>query len=186
MKKTKLIFTVLFSFVIILLSGCLPSSYYEDWEEIEGYAVTQTVKNARTDTEAHQLDSFEITNDIPDGQNIAVLYKHVLGSSSNPYCRVIISELTTDASKDLVDEYYPINDASFYISQNPKFIFDGLILYVDENNCYVINDLYKYNFRDHYGTYQKADYHIEISINGMKNLHFYMNHVESSNPLKKR
>ena len=186
MKKTKLIFTVLISFVIILLSGCLPSSYYEDWEEYEGYAVTSTVTNARTDDTTVKLEEFVVTSDIPDGKSIAVLYKHVLGSSKNPYCRVTISELTTDTTTNTVDDYVPTDYKTFDITKNVKVVYEGIMLYVDDDYCYVINDLYRYGYRDCYGSMKKATYHVEVSINGMVNLHFYMNHTETNHPLSKR
>ena len=183
MKKTKLIFTVLISFVIILLSGCLPSSYYEDWEEFEGYAVTSTVTNARTDDTTVKLEEFVITSDIPKDKSIAVLYKHVLGSSNNPYCVVTVYQPETDLANDIINEYVPKKSQRFNITKNLKFAYEGLILYVDDEYCYVINDFYKYGYRDHTDSYSKAQYYIEVSINGMRNLYFYMDQKSSNHPL---
>ncbi len=185
MKKTKLIFTVLISFVIILLSGCLPSSYYEDWEEIEGYAVTKTVQSARTQDTTSQLEDFVICtpDKIPEGESIAVLYKHVLGSSSNPYCQVTIYKPGTNIDTNTVDEYIEHYSERFYITKNTKFVKSGLIFYVDDEYCYVINDLYQYGYRDYNEIRPKAPYYIDISISGMRDIPFYMTKTAGFDPL---
>ena len=185
MKRSKLIFTVMISFVIVLLTGCLPDSYFEDWEEYEGYAVTSTVTSARTDETTSKLEDFVITDNIPADKYIAVLYKHVLGSSSTPYCRVTVYEPKTDVNQGIVDEYVETMSETFNITKNTKFAFEGLILYVDGEYCYVINDFYKYGYRDHTKTRPKAQYYVEVSISGMRDLYFYMDMTASSHPLSK-
>ena len=183
MKRSKLIFTVIISFVIVLLTGCLPDSYFEDWEEYEGYAVTSTVTSARTNETTQKLNDFVITDNIPDGECIAVLYKHTLGSSNNPYCRVTVYEPYTNPDEGYVDDYKETMSQTFNITKNTRFAYQGLILYVDDQYCYVINDFYKYGYKEHTQTRPKAQYYIEVSISGMRDLYFYMDMVTSSHPL---
>ncbi len=184
MKKLLILFSSLLIFACIFTSCIDPNSpYFEDWTETEGYAVTKISNNGRTDENTLSFESFIATKTIPEGQTIAVCYQHALGSSKHPYCTITVEEPQTDIDKAIVEEYVETKKERIYVSENAKFIFDGIIIYCDNEFVYVINDLYKYNYRDHTKTRPKAQYHIEIFISGMKHLDFYLNHISTSHPL---
>lgn len=171
--------------VTCVFTSCIDpdSTYFDDWTETEGYAVTKSVNNGRSDENSLSFESFVPTNTIPEDQTIAVCYKHALGSSKHPYCTITVEEPQTNIEEDIVDEYVETKKERIYVSESAKFIFEGIIIYCDDEFVYVINDLYKYNYRDHTKTKPKAQYHIEIFVRGMKPLDFYLNHISTSHPL---
>ena len=179
MKKTCLISLIILGLATVLLSSCGSSDsvYYEDWFETNGYVETEaTYANERTGQTTTK--STFIAGDHPEGVSIAVRHEHRYSKSLS--CTFRVKTIQTDLENDIIEELREDTSKTkrFTIPTNSTFEkIDGFIFYCDDEYVYVVNNLYKYGYRDHTNKYTNPQYRFEVSISGLPRLTIDMDHV---------
>ena len=182
MKTNKLfIISITVLAALTLFTGCIidssKSTYFEPWHDTEGYVVY--TKNQRNTEEL--FSDFVETNKIPDGEKLAVKWEHVKKEgTSRIWCSFKSYARETNIEEGTVYEFVEQEDnsrSSIKITSTPYENLKGFILYSDDENVYIINDLYKLGYKEvQYA--RDADVKFVFDVTGMLNLTIYMKYEQ--------
>ena len=161
--------------VITLFTGCIDpskSTYFDPWFDTEGYVVyTQSQR-----TNDKTFSEFVESNNIPDGEKFAVKWEHIKKEgTSKPWCTFKYYKRVTDAEAGYAYELVEQEDKtkSFRVTTDPYESLEGFIIYCDDENVYVINNLYKFGYKD-VRNERDAEFKFVFDVYGMKYLTLYM------------
>ena len=183
MKKYGLFLAVLIGFVVFGLSSCGSSSsnsvFWEDWFYSKGYITT---KQDPFENSKNKFDKFVKDNN-PDSSisrsNYAICYYH-------SYDRKPRGSMTFYKWNPDTLEYDEMEDHRYQLDidlEPDSTTIPGIIFYRDEEDVYIINNLYKFDLTLHTDKYSHADYYFEISLNGIRKHSFYMDkYTDKTNP----
>ncbi len=182
MKTNKTLLIILSVFAsLTLFTGCIinpsKSTYFEPWFDTEGYVVyTQNQRNNNK-----TFSEFVESNNIPEGEKLAVKWEHVKKEdSSRVWCSFKAYARETDIDKGIVKDFVEQEDkskSSIRITSVPYENIQGFILYSDDENVYIINDLYKLGYKEvQYA--RDADVKFVFDVTGMLNLTIYMKYEQ--------
>lgn len=181
MKKQLILISILTAFVAIAFTSCGSSNsvYYEEWFYSKGY-----ITNIEDPFEASKI-KFEkfVKENNPDSsisrKDYAICYKHAY--DRKPRGSIVFKRWNNDTL-----EYEEMPDRNYQIEitqEADNSTIPGIIFYRDEDDVYIINNLYKFDLTLHTDKYAHADYAFDIKLNGIRNYTFYMDrYTDKSNP----
>ena len=180
MKKTCLFSLIILGFATVLLSSCGSSNsvYYEEWFPVKGY-VTYTedpFEGNKVTFNKFIKDSNPAASGI-NRNDFAVCYKH--SYDRKPRGTIVFCQWNPET---LEYEEMPGRNYSVEITSTPdSSSVPGIYYYLDDEDVYIINNLYKYNLTLHTDKSSHADYAFNLKINGIRNYTFYMDKYQDYN-----
>lgn len=160
MKKTLFISLLVCIFASLFITSCGSSdpTYWESWNEIEGYMILDEGENVTT----RHFEPYSPS--ITDTSHEATLYSH-------SYSRTPETSFTVQEWDTIDIEYKDKSTNRFTISNKPKEL-NGFIFYKDSENLYIINTLFNnenkgLKLKAHENKYTNADYRFLIDVYGI-------------------
>ena len=164
MKKTNFILAGFITLLILGLSSCFNSTYWEEWEgPLKGYVMLDENDN---------FQDFAFGNNPGQQRYNATIYVH-------PYDKTPSARIYKQRYSKTTLEYEDEN--SWYVRfRQGQFseVITAFYCYCDGNDAYIINNRERLGHSEHTDKRSPADYRFVIEVSGMRNITIYMDDVD--------